>query len=219
MALIEQVNIAPQTGPVPASPRADISRLAALHREAEETALLANLLGRAPYAAAALAISAGLAVTFAANDVAAARTVTWLVLMLVGIGAIARAYGQAIAAPFERAVLKSFSQDLMALTLYMGFAWGAGAFLVLPADVNPVVALAFAAGVPALFAILLRDRDAGLCFLAPVAGLSAFACVLRSGSVLTMALIFLACGAVAGAIFLGPRLIARARDLPRLQLG
>jgi len=211
MALIKHADITPQPGFVPASPRDDIARLAQLHREAEETALLANLLGRAPYAAVALAICAGLAVAFAATEMPATRTVTWLVLMLVGIGALVRSYGQAITAPFERAALKSFAQDLMALTLYMGFAWGAGAFLVLPGDVSPLVTLAFAGGVPALFAILLRDRDASLCFLAPVAGLSAFACLLRplSGSVLTLALVFIACGAVAGAILLGQRLAAR----------
>ncbi len=50
-----------RTGPH-ARALAEMARLAALHREAEETARLANLLGRAPYAGGAvLALAAGFA--------------------------------------------------------------------------------------------------------------------------------------------------------------
>jgi hypothetical protein len=221
MAAIKQVDIhaVPASLQPASAPRAEIARLAALHREAEETALLANLLGRTPYAAAALAIAAGLAVAFAANTMPTAEIVTWLVLMLVGIGSIARAYSQAIAAPFERAALKAFSQDLTSMSVYLGFAWGAGAFLVLPVT-GPLAAIAFAGGAAALFASLLRDRDSSLGFTAPVAALCALACVIRplQGGALTAALVLIACGAVAGAVLLGQRLV-RPSHLPDFQPG
>jgi hypothetical protein len=216
MAAIEQLNIVEVAVPVPQAPdpHAELAHLAELHAEARETALLANLLGRAPYAMVGLAVAAGISVAFAAGAMPADQIVAWLILMIAGLGAMARAYSRAIAAPFERATLKSFSQDLTAITVYLGFAWGAGAFLMLPTLI-PFSAVTYAAITSAGFAALLRERNIALGFLVPVSVLSALACVIRPlpGGVLAGFLVLAACASVAGLIALAARFTA-----PRPQL-
>lgn len=199
-------------------PRVEIARLAALHDEARETALLANLLGRVPYVIAALAISAGLAVTMNYGAMPAPEAVTWLVLMLIGIGAMARAYAQAIEMPFERAGLRNFAADLNAITVYSGFAWGAGAYLALsPATTLPELTL-FTAGAAALIGVIFRSRNIALGFLAPVTALGAFAAVLRPlpDGPLAAAFVLIACAVAAAAIFGIERLFTPAQTLPPL---
>ena len=154
-----------------------LSRLAQIHAEAVETARLANLLGRSLHAAIALAVLAGLAL--ALRGAGLSQTVAWTILMTVGLLAMVRAYAFAIRQPFERASLHAFAQDLYACLLYAGFAWGAGAFLALPAASSGSIALLFAAAPTIVLAALLRERRSVLLFLAPVAGLTSLACVLR----------------------------------------
>ena len=48
-------------------------------------------------------------------------------------------------APFQRPSLKSFARDVSAILLYAGFAWGAGAFLVLASDAGIFPTVLFAA--------------------------------------------------------------------------
>jgi ABC-type Mn2+/Zn2+ transport system permease subunit len=118
--------------------------------------------------------------------------------------AIARAYATAAGRLFERAALHAFAQDLTAALVYSGCAWGAGAFLVLPGSAPIGSALVFAA-VPALgIGLLLRERRAVLFFLAPVAALTSFACVLRQFSDGTMnaALVLIASAIVAATLIL-----------------
>ncbi len=186
-------------GLLAAAPHAYLARLAALHDEAAETAHLANLLGRAPWAAAALGTA-----TLASAALAAAQSVSttglfiWLLLMGASVMAIARVYGRAIAAPFERMILKGFAHDLSAILLYAGFAWGAGLFLALPADTAIVPCVAFTAGLAIVLAIVVRTRDVALCFLVPATAMGAFAALMRpaAGNGATM-LAILAGGLVA----------------------
>jgi hypothetical protein len=190
----------------PPAHRASLIQLAMLHDEARETALLANLLGRAPQAAAALA---GIALVTAALSFAQSSTpalVTWLVLVAAGIGAIARAYTYTIKAPFERVPLRAFSRDLSAILFYAGFAWGAGAFLAMPATASALAMVLFSAGTCAVLAGLLRARDQSLIFLAPVAGLSALAPLMRGETAGLEVLV--ACGLVAGVVYAADRLLA-----------
>lgn len=203
--------------PKPSDPHSELTRLAALHVEAQETALLANLVGRAPYAMMGLAIAAGISVAFAADAMPSAQIAAWLILMIAGLGAMARSYSRAIAAPFERAALKAFEQDLTAMSVYLGFAWGAGAFLMLP-TVIPFSVVTYAAITSAGFAALLKDRNIALCFLAPASALSALACVLRPlpGGSLAAALVLAASAAVAGAVVFAARMAA---PRPSLQPG
>ncbi|MDE3116643.1 MAG: hypothetical protein KGL26_13660 [Pseudomonadota bacterium] len=188
--------------PVPASERPfpDMMRLAALHREAEETALLANLLGRAPYAAAFLALAALLVAASAVAAEPLVPLVVWLALMALGLAAAGQAYARTIGAPFERTALHRFAQNLGAVLTYTGFAWGAGAFLALPVAAGPLAAAAFAVLPPALVAVTLRNRVATLQFLAPATLLSTIAMVLRPlpDGPLAAALTLLAAASVAG---------------------
>lgn len=183
-----------------------MARLAALHAEAVETARLANLVGRALHATVALPVMAVLAVLLA-GGASLPSTVAWGILMTVATLSIARAYNHASQRPFERAVLQAFAQDLSACLLYAGFAWGAGSFLALASGAPVGIALVYAALPTIVLATLLRERQAALLFLAPVAALTAFACVLRpfAGGTLDAALVLIACAVVAGAIMLVAR--------------
>jgi hypothetical protein len=203
----------------PSLARAYLTRLSQLHDEAAETALLANLLGRAPYATATLAVTAGIV----ASKAPIAELATWLVLVAAGIGAAVRAYTKAIRSPFELATLQGFARDLSATLVFAGFAFGAGAILVLPANVGLLTLLAFGVGTPAALGAFLRVRDMALCFLVPAVALSAFAAILRPfrGGVTDMAAMLVAGVAVAVAVQLAERLTIRpvVPDLAPLQAG
>ena len=178
---------------------ATLSRLKALHSEAEETALLANLLGRSLYATMTLALASAAAIALANTGLA--RETAFGVLMLFAFIALRRAYRHTIAAPFERAALRSFAEDLNAIFLYAGFAWGAGAFLALAADANPVTVVIFSAGVSAVLAAILRRLAPSLNFIAPVAVLTSASALVRAlpGNLLTALTVLGACALVAGA--------------------
>jgi len=116
-------------------------------------------------------------------------------------------------------VLRAFVQDLNACMLYAGFAWGAGAFLALGSGDSVAAVLLFAAVPTAGIAILLRDRMPVLLFLAPVAALTSFACVLRpfAHGALMAGLVLLVCAVVAGVAVTVSRHVAARReaDLPQ----
>ncbi len=154
-----------------------VARLAMLHTEAQDTARLANLLGRSIYVSAAVAIMAIAA--FALGGTGFLEGITWAVFMSVAVVAAALAYRRTIRQPFERVALKSFSQDLNAILVFAGFAWGAGAFLALPVAASMGTIVVFSAGAGAIIALLLREQECAFLFLAPVALLASFACVLR----------------------------------------
>jgi hypothetical protein len=188
-------------------PRSPIERLAMLHDEARETAILANLLDRTPYVAGALVLFTAAAFAASIGTMPAAEPATWAILMLIGIGAIIRSYMRTIAQPFELSALREFSADLHAILLYCGFAWGAGAYLAVSPEASPVVLLAFSAGAGLVVAGLLRTKEIALGFVVPVAALAAFATVLRPlpAGPLGAAFVLIACAAVGGAIFWADR--------------
>ena len=115
--------------------------------------------------------------------------------------------------------LHAFAQDMSACLLYIGFAWGAGAFLALPATAGSGAALLFAAVPALLIALLLREQQAVLLFLAPVAALTSLACVMRpfAGGTFDAGLVLIACAIVAGAVHASARWTERRHDttLPR----
>lgn len=196
--------------------RHPVARLAALHAEAEETSRLANLLGRSIHAAIALPVLAG--VTLALGSAGLAEGLTWMGFILAASGAIFLAWRRTIAQPFERAALKSFSQDLDAILVFAGFAWGAGAFLGLSSGANVGVVVLFAAGAGAILTVLLRERMSVFLFLAPVAALASFACVLRplAGGALDAAFVLIASAAVAASTHFADRRGSGARDIADL---
>jgi hypothetical protein len=192
-----------------------LAKLAALHAEAEETARLANLLGRSAIIAAAITASAT-AVSLLLSSFAEAATLVWLLLSLAGAATLLIAYARTMRAPFERAALLSFREDLKAVLLYAGFAWGAGAWLVLPNEANAVAVVAFAALPVGAIAALTRDRDAAFLFGVPVMALVSFASVLRpfSDAGLDAGLILIACGAIGAAVLSIDRMSKAAKTLP-----
>ncbi len=185
--------------PLAALEGSSLDRLKALHGEAEETARLANLLGRSFYATIALGLASAATLAFA--DTGLACEAAWAMLMVFAIAALARAYRHTIAQPFERAALRSFAEDLNAILLYAGFSWGAGAFLALAGDTHPVAVLLFSAGMSIVLAAILRKSVPVLYFIAPVALLSAASVLLRAlpGDLVTALAVVVACGLVAGA--------------------
>lgn len=186
-------------------PHAHIARLAELRDEAAETALLANLLGRVPHLAAAL-LGATVVVALLVHA-PLAPLLTWLTLIGAGLVALLRAYVIMIAAPFERAPLRFFARDLQAIMLYVGFAWGAGSFLALPADVTIGQLLAFGAGAAALVALLARVSGAVACFAIPAMSLSAASALNRPWeiSIFAGAAILAAGLVIMGVAYLGER--------------
>jgi hypothetical protein len=183
-----------------------IARLAALHAEAEETARLANLLGRSLYAAIALAALALLTLGFT-DGASVSRQLVWCAFIAAASLVMLRAYRRTIGQPFERVALKSFAEDMSAILLFSGFAWGAGGFLVLSPGTGFIAALLFVA-VPAIaIAALLREPEAVFLFLAPMAVLTSFASVLMpfASGALGSGLILIACAAIAGAAVLADR--------------
>lgn len=200
------------------TPNSEMSRLAGLHAEAAMTAHFANLLGRGPLLGAALIAATALTAGFAFGHVPGAEIGAWLVLMAGGCAALAKSYRQAIRAPFELVPLRAFAEDLKAIMLYCGFAWGAGAYIALPADIGLAGIVVFSAGAAAFFAITLRNKATAIAFLAPVAGMSAFAAVLRplQDAALASALVLIGCAGVAGALYAYEMWAARAHGTPAL---
>lgn len=155
-----------------------LAKLKLLHAEAEETARLANLLGRSLYAGITLPVLAILTVGLSV-DMQPAPQLVWCLFVATVAAAMLIAYRHAIRRPFERAALKDFAKDLSAILLFAGFAWGSGAFLALPAATAALPAILFVALPAVAIAYLLRDRQALLLFLAPTAVLSVAASVLK----------------------------------------
>ncbi len=190
-----------------------VSRLSILHSEAQETALLANLLGRTLFAGLFLAIAAAVSIIVAHAPLA--REVSWGLLMLIGAGALLWVYIRTIGSPFERSALRDFGSDLSAVLFYNGFAWGAGAFLILPPESNPVVALLFSACTGVMIAAILREREPVVIFVVPVALLTALAAFLRPfpSAELTASLAVTSCAFVSGAVILSEWAGRRMRDV------
>ncbi|HWU27019.1 MAG TPA: hypothetical protein VN154_11520 [Rhizomicrobium sp.] len=154
-----------------------LARLAALHDEAAETAHLANLLGRTPWASAALG-SAALLCAFTGPwqpSVAA-----WLGMIAISIGLVAVFCRRANRAPFDRDMLKVFARNISAGLLFAGVVWGAGVSLVLPAAAGFQTTTAFVAGMAAVIAAILRARDVGFCFLISATAMGAFCALVQN---------------------------------------
>jgi len=192
-------------------------RLAALHEEAEETARLANLLDRSLYAAIVLPVLGLIVIGFSASMDFTSQLVWGGFVALVSV-AVFKARAHAMKRPFERDNLKSFAQDISAILLFAGFAWGAGAFLALPEGTSLIGAMFFAA-VPAIaVATLLREREAAFLFLAPMTVLVAIAALLRpfADGALAAGAILLLSAAIGLGLILAEQRRRRTHALPAM---
>jgi len=179
-----------------------LERLAALHDEAAETALLANLLGRTPWAASALGVAGILAVMVSLKAMPSTAIAIWLALMTISISATALVYGRAIAAPFDRDSLKTFARNLSAILVFTGAAWGSGVELALPGSVGAAGVVLFAVATSAALAAIFRTRDITNCFIVPATATATFGAFTRGfGGAATIGILLGGCALVlAGAL-------------------
>jgi hypothetical protein len=127
------------------------------------------------------------------------------------VGAILRSYIKSTAQAFDRAPLREAAKDLRAVLFYTGFAWGAGAFLLLGDNPLPIMGLCFAVAPSVILLPLLRDKAANLFFIAPVTILTAAAVILERWGGAPVALVMLL--VVQGSIVAGLALAGRARQI------
>ena len=201
--------------PVPApsaEAKAPLSRLAALHQEAEEVAQLANLLGRSIQTGAALVCMAAAVLVLTAP--AMAEGAAWATFVCAAAGAIAVIYRSAILRPFERPALITFFRDFKAAMFFAGAAWGAGAFLALPADANIGAVVLFVAGAGTIVALILREPESTAFFLAPAAAMVAAASLLKplQAGFFGAAFVLVACAALGISAAAGGRWLGRSHD-------
>ena len=185
-----------------------LERLPQIHAEIFETADLARFLRSAVAGAAALMLLGALAVTFA-GGATLQQEFAWALLVLAGVGAMLHSYIKSVARAFDRVPLREAAKDLRAVLFYAGFAWGAGAFLLLGNDPVPITGLCFAVLPSILLVPLIKDRPACLGFIVPVTVLTAAAIVLEpwSDAVVSLAMLLI----VQGSIGLGLALPAKPR--------
>jgi hypothetical protein len=126
------------------------------------------------------------------------------------VGAMLRSYIKSTAQAFDRMPLREAAKDLRAVWFYTGFAWGAGAFLLLGDNPLPIMGLCFAVAPSVILLPLLRDKAACLSFIAPVTVLTAAATILERWGGMGVALAMLL--VVQGSIIAGLALAGRARQ-------
>jgi hypothetical protein len=183
-----------------------LARLPQIHAETSETADLARFLRAAVGASAALMLMGALAIA-TASGATLRQEFAWSVLVLAGVGAMLRTYIKSVAQDFDCAPLREAARDLRAVLFYTGFAWGAGAFLLLGGDPVPFVGLCFAVLPSLLVTALLRDRAAALAFVAPMTLLTAAAILVQpwSDTIVVLCMLLLAEGGITVGLTLPPR--------------
>jgi len=181
MALPEFSSAQPDNAPprsvAPPLPAAALRRLPALHDESRLALRRAGLMTRAVPAAGSLLVLGTLADMFGGGSLAPAFA--WSVLVCAGVAAVLLSHLRA-ASVFRD--LPGSTADMRAILLYLGLAWGAGAFLALAP--TPALIVAFAAIPTLMLGLMLGDMPAILAFAAPVLAASLAALLLRCGSMM-----------------------------------
>ena len=147
-------------------PQAALERLPQLHAESRLALRRSRLLARA-VPAAGLLLLMGVGVALAGNA-PMAQTFIWSFLVVLGIGAVLRNHIRATSN------LAGSASDLRATFLYIGAAWGSGAFLALAPSKQrcPGFLPAFAALPCLALILLLGDIPAILTFAGPVTAMT-----------------------------------------------
>ncbi|MBV9550147.1 MAG: hypothetical protein JO256_10800 [Alphaproteobacteria bacterium] len=174
---------APLTVPAPL-PAAALKRLPELHDESRLALRRASLMARAVPAAGSLLLLGTLTAMFGGGPLA--PTFLWSLLVLAGVVAVLASHLRATSVFKD---LAGSAADMRAILLYLGAAWGAGAFLAMAPQ---AAALVLFAAVPSLVvARLLGDLPAILAFTAPATFLTFAALVLRTGNMGAAAILML----------------------------
>ena len=162
-----------------AFPAQALSRLAELHEEAQKTLELSQMLDRSPQGSLALMLLGGTLLLEATlqGGGALAPAFVWSLWLLTGIAAMTVIYIRNFARHPAHESLELAVWELRKFLLFTGFAWGLGAFLVMPDQ--PSLGLVLAFGVLPGWAMRLILRNGALAFSTPAALLTASACLLR----------------------------------------
>jgi hypothetical protein len=150
-------------------PRDALSRLRLLHQEAGRNLHLSQFLARSPVACVLLMLIGALALLWANLDGGGTLKAdfAWAALVLLGVIAMTRNFIRGYARSLRRVPLEEAAADLRTLLLYLGVAWGTGAFLVMPGLPAPALVFSFAAAPSLALAPVLRDPKGILAFVAP----------------------------------------------------
>ena len=161
-----------------AIPQAALALLPALHREAGRDLDLWRFLAASPQFCVALMLEGAVALGLGASALDAGFV--WTAAILTGIAAVAGNHIRGVARSPRQIPLPDAARELRLLLLYLGVAWGFGAFLILPQQ--PAVIFLFAA-IPSLIAALVfRDERATIAFGAPAVLLTASALLWSRGA-------------------------------------
>jgi hypothetical protein len=155
-----------------------LDQLARLHRETRETSRLARFLASSVRAALLLMLASALVLLLGRSQTIG-RDFSWALMVLVGVLALLECYIHTHAALFSVSPAARV-KELRLIFLYIGVAWGAGAFLVLPPDPGVLSVFLFIAGLGVALAFLVPDATAFTLFLVP-AGLMAIGAALVRG--------------------------------------
>ena len=166
MALTNDDNILhPHAKPLPVLPLDALDRLARLHTESSEAGRLARLLRNSIHAASLFMLMGSCVLLMGGGTMG--RNFLWAVLVLAGVVGLIVSYIRTNAAAFDRAPFSVSARNVRATLLYLGIAWGAGAFLALPPELPALQAILFAVVPALLLALLLNDAKGLAAFQAP----------------------------------------------------
>jgi hypothetical protein len=191
-----------------------LERLTGLHNEAVETLRLTNLFARVPLAAGALGAGCATLLIISGGSGSTIFIGLWTIFVGTAVLAMLRVARRTLSTPLELPSLRAAALDLNAVMLYAGFAWGAGAFIGMPAGATLLNLLSFTLGGTLALGIILRTRGATLYFLLPNIALAAAAALFGSAGLIATGMVLLVGGGLIGAIELFERFDARRRYAP-----
>ena len=159
---------APASSVVPYNvPDDALAHLSRLRDEAGRDLILTRFLASAPRACMTL-LAAGTLMALSSGR-GLEYEFTWAMMMLAGVVAIIFSHIRDFALVRPLQSLAAAAAHLRGQLLYMGLAWGSGAFLVLPAQPAPGLTFVFAVVPSALLGLILKDQRGVAAFAAPVA--------------------------------------------------
>jgi hypothetical protein len=158
---------------------AALEQLARLHTETSEASRLTLFLRSSVHVASVFMLM-GTCLLLMGGGLSFAHNFSWAVLILLGVAALLYSYIRNTAAVFDRAPVSEAARNLRRIHFYIGLAWGAGAFLAVPAQVPAYQAILFALIPTLLIALMLKDMGSLLAFSAPAGAWTIYAAFARS---------------------------------------
>jgi hypothetical protein len=194
-----------------AVPQAALALLPALHREAGRDLYLWRVLAASPQFCVVLMLEGAVALGLGSSSLNAGFV--WTAAILVGVAAVAGNHIRGVARSPRQIPLTDAARELRLLLLYLGIAWGFGAFLVLPQQ--PALMFLFAALPSLIAALILKDDKGAIAFVAPTVLLTASALLWSrdAGNAPAGAVLLAGLGISVASMLQCARLRRRAQDL------